>query len=483
MQKRIRRQLLLLSGALLLAACTSQAPSSATPGLEGPTPAPEFVEYWQSHGGAATFGPPLEVASHEGTLLQQPFLNVELIYDPSAPRSEAVRLAPLGRQLGLAAPAVPVPSDPDTRYFASTGHTLYTGFAPTYDELGGLTVAGAPIAEVEFGDGLIYQFFENLGLYREENAPPSEVHLLAYGLAAHSTSMDLVAIDLGFVLPPGLHLRPFGEFLDRYGGEAFFGRPLTDPYLAADDAIEQVFERAVLYAPPDLPGLTRLRPLGLRLGPAEPAVPPASDRSGLFFPSTGHNVLWVFADFYRTHDGETLLGLPLGEAVMQGEVLTQRFENAILEYHFDLPSSLAVQLAPMGASLIGVSTPMTATPSATSALPSPTPSTSRAAVIVRTWVEHPVLPAGAAQRIFIQATFSDGSPCDAIVPVVRVDGPRSSFYPEVPPLDANGYAELTLIVEDLLPGEIVNYEVAVAGEQGVGFAVGQFIAGLSGSAP
>jgi hypothetical protein len=483
MPRKIRRQLLLLGGALLLTACTSQAPTSTTPGPQGPTPAPEFVEYWQSHGGAATFGLPIEGASHEGTLVLQSFLNVELIYDPSAPQSEAVWLAPLGRRLGLAAPALPAPSGSDIRYFPSTGHILYTGFAQTYDELGGLTVAGAPIAEVEFGNGLIYQFFENLGLYREENAPPSEVHLLAYGLAAHRTSMDVVAIDLGFVLPPGLHMRPFGEFLDRYGGEAFFGRPLTDPYLGADEAIEQVFERAVLYAPPDLPGLTRLRPLGLRLGPADPPVPPASDRSGLFFPSSGHNVRWVFAEFYRTHEGELLLGLPLGEAVMQAEVLTQRFENAVLEYHFDLPSPFAVQLAPLGASLIGASTPTTAAPTPISGRPSPTPFGSQATVIVHTWVEYSVLPAGATQRIFIQATLSEGSPWGGVIPVVRVDGPRSSFYPEVPPLDANGYAELTLVVEDLLPGEIVNYEVAVAGEQGVGFAVGQFIAGFSGSAP
>jgi hypothetical protein len=186
----------------------------------------------------------------------------------------------------------------------------------------------------------------------------------------------------------------------------------------------------------------------------------------------------VFAEFYRAHDGELLLGLPLGEAVMQGEVLTQRFENAVLEYHFDLPSALAVQLAPLGASLIGASTPTTAAPAPVSGQPSPTPAGSQATVIVRTWVEHSVLPAGATQRIFIQAALSGG-----VVPVVRVDGPRSSFYPEVPPLDANGYAELTLVVEDLLPGEIVNYEVAVAGERGVGFAVGQFISGISGSAP
>lgn len=465
---------LLLAGAVLVAACGPAGPPAPSQLPDAPAVTAPLLGFWERQGGAAVFGAPLEPARAEGGVQSQLFLNVELALGPDG----VVRATPLGRRLGLAEPPVPPPAGPAARYFPATGHTLYTGFAAAYARLGGEAFAGAPIGEVRFGEGRIVQVFENLGLYREEAAAPSDVRLLALGVAASSPADVGAHVRRGAVLPPGLQARPFAPFLDRYGGEALFGRPLTEPYLTEEGDLEQVFERAVLYAPPEAPGQARLRPLGLLLGPAQPAVPPGPEPGDLYFTSTGHTVRWAFAAFYRLHDGERLLGLPLEEAEMLDGVLRQRFENAWLEFRFELPSPLAVQFAPLGLDYAPAGPVVP--------LPSPTPGArggGTGEIVVRTWVEAPILPAGAAQRVTVEVLAPDGRPWPGLVPLVRVQTPRAAFFADVPPTGADGRTEFTLRIEDLRPGEIVNYEVAVSTDLGAAYALGQFVARLGDRTP
>lgn len=459
----------LLAAAALVAACGSAGPPTLSPPSDAPAVAAPLTGFWESRGGAAVLGAPLEAARIEDGVRRQLFVGVELVLGPDG----VVHAAPLGRRLGLAEPPVPPPADPAARYFVTTGHTLYTGFAAAYDGLGGEAFAGPPITEVRFDGGFIVQIYESLGLYREETAAPSDVRLLALGLAA-GQDLDVGGyLRQGAILPPGLRARPFADFLDRYGGEALFGRPLTDPYRTAEGDLEQVYERAVLFAPPEAPGQARLRPLGLRLGPAEPSVPPSPEAGDLYFSSTGHNVRWAFAAFYRLYDGERLLGLPLEESETLDGVLRQRFENAVLEYRFDLPTPLAVQFALLGLAYEpeGPTTP----------LPSATPGAAAVASgepVVRTWVESPLLAPGAAQRVTVEVLAPDGRPWPGLTPLVHVQAPRAAFFADVPPTGADGRAEFPLWIEDLRPGEIVNYEVAVSTDLGPGYAIGQYVVRL-----
>ncbi len=435
--------------------------------------APELVDFWQDHGGLATFGPPLAPARYENSLAIQTFLNVELVYDPA---SGVVRLAPLGYRLGLAEPPVPPPAD-GQGYFPATGHTLYPGFARAYQELGGQQVLGAPIAEVAFREDRVLQYFENAGLYRDRDAPPSEVRLLAFGLAYRAERPPAPRADFRAVLPPDIRSRPFGLFLDLHGGERVFGRPLTEPYLAPDGAVEQVYEGAVLYAPAEAPGEVRLRPIGYDLGPPAPPAEPAPEPEALYFPETGHNVRWAFADFYRAHDGRRLFGLPLEEAHPAGDTLRQRFENVVLLYRYDLPPHLAILLAPIGRSYRPPGQPQAPTPPP---LPTPTPQalpTLPPVAQVETWVAHSVLPPGRTQEIFVRLRLPDGRPWTGVRPVVAIQARQSTTYIEGPPTDSQGISRALVVLQDLVPGEIVTYEVAVASDTGLGYALGQFAAG------
>lgn len=476
--------MLIAAGSIPMAGCASPVPARS-PLADGPHRVASPLEsFWSSNGGLGTFGPPLEEARVEGSLLRQSFLNAEMILDPSLPEGARVYLAPLGLQLGLAEPPVASTGGIETRYFDESGHFLYPGFALFYDRMDGSRLAGPPIGEVRFRDGWVVQPFRNLGLIRAESAAPSEVRFLSYGLAARPDLTPQVSPESAF-LPPGLHARPFAAMIDRLGGESVIGPPLTDPFLSADGSLEQVYERAVLYSPLESPAQVRLRALGSALGPADPAVLEAAEGFDLYAPQTGHNIAWAFAAFYTARGGASTLGLPLEEAVLTGEVLRQRFESVVLEYHFELPPLLAVQLASLGteyllqlpARAIGGS----AAGEATSPLPS-TPFSQQPAYRVATLATFPVLRVGATQEITVTVTSTEGGPIAGLVPLVVIHTTRADIYPAMPATDDGGISRLALPLVDIQPGEIVNFEVFIIGDAGVGYALGQFAVG-SGSPP
>lgn len=476
--------MLMAATTMMVAGCASPVPARS-PLADGPHRVASPLEaFWSANGGLGTFGPPLEEARVEGSLLRQTFLNAEMILDPSLPESSRVYLAPLGLQLGLAEPPVAPTGGSETRYIQDTGHFLYPGFALFYDRMDGSRLAGPPIGEVRFRDGWVVQPFRNLGLIRAESAPPSEVRWLSYGLAARPDLTPQVARESAF-LPPGLHARPFAAMIDRLGGESVIGPPLTDPFLSADGSLEQVYERAVLFSPLESPAQVRLRALGSALGPADPAVLDAAEGFDLYAPQTGHNIAWAFAAFYTAHGGASTLGLPLEEAVLTGGVLRQRYESVVLEYHFDLPPLLAVQLAPLGA---GYLLQLPAQPmggpaaEATSLLPS-TPFSLEPAYRVTTLATFPVLRVGATQEITVTVASTEGDPVGGVVPLVVIHTARADIYPAFPPTDASGISRLALPLADIQPGEIVNFEVFIAGDAGVGHALGQFVVGSGSPLP
>lgn len=468
MLRAISFGLLIAASAALLSACTSSAPADNAPYFT----APELEAFLAAHGGERTFGTPIEAPRREASRLHQTFANAQLVYDAALPEGSRVSLVPLGNALGLATPPVARPAD-SSLYFETTGHALDPRLLSAYQAAGGMDVAGAPIAESVLRDGYLVQYCEALGLRLQQDAADSEFGYLAYGYA----SLFGRTAPPGTLLPPDLRERPFALFLDPYGGEAVFGRALSDPYAGTDGAVEQVFANAVLYAPADSPGSVRLRPLGAALGDPEAPVTGPSDTVGLYVPQSGHYVLWAFANFYRAHGAEAVLGLPLEEAKTANGILRQRFENVILEYRPDLPPHLAVQLAPLGvdyvvvgAGPLGSAGPVPAT--------APAIATCSGIAGVTTAPELAILPNGGLQRISIQVNRPDGSPWAGVTPIVVVHAPTGDLYPVVPPTDDHGQTAASLNVTGLRTGEIVNYEVVVAAEACTGYAIGQFAGGL-----
>jgi hypothetical protein len=467
---------------LLLAACSSNRHGLIKLNDDTVPIAIEFEAYWLDHGGLATFGPAIEPAFQDGAILRQTFMNVELVYRAEADSMEEVHLSPLGRYLGLAQPPVPRQKDDPSRYFNITGHTLHPRLEEIYYRLGGEDVLGLPIAEPTSRENRIEQYFENAGLFLDKKSGINNVGLLALGLESKPDRDSSTITGFTFVMPQRVILQPFSSFISTYGSEFVFGHPVGEPYLAADGSIEQVYERAILYFSETEDPAIKLRPIGYTFGPAGPPVADVEDPSGIYFQETGHNVRWAFAEFFRTHGGLEVLGLPLDEADLKGDRFRQRFENGILEYHFDLPAHLAVQLTPIELDdnyQSPVSEKSSFSPSrggqgSTSIKPR------QKSLTVISWVDHKLITVGTAQRIHILVAHTDGSPYVGIVPLISVYRPRAVIHPIVPATDERGRTEVSLYIYDLKPGENVRFEIAVVEDDSLGYAEGHFSARLSG---
>ena len=454
------------------------SPSSLAPGdAENPI-APEFKSLWEKAGGLATFGPPLETARRDGAVVGQTFLAVQLTYD-ARDRERPVRLAPLGLKLGLAEPAEPQTALQNGEYFPETGHTLYAGFAPLFDALGGLEIVGPPITEVHFRNGRITQYFENLGMVRPENASPSEVRLVALGLAALPAG-SAFGQEVDSVLLPGTVLRrPFSEALEAFGGEATLGQPLSDPYVAEDGALEQVYERVVVYGEGPSSTDVRFRPIGRQSGAASPAVPMSAEAGAIYDEATGHNIQWAFADFYRANRGRLLLGAPLEEARLEGARLLQTFENGGLVYDYDLPPDLAVQLAPLGEAFLA-GHPEPASSPTVEQPPSPTatllPPALSDNLFVQVTLERLVVASSGTQNVTVTLLDSNGDPMAGVRPTIAWYSADESGSDVAPATDAEGRTTIGLQVEGR-PFEIITVYVSARVDGRRGAALVQYAIG------
>jgi hypothetical protein len=206
-----------------------------------------------------------------------------------------------------------------TAYFAETGHNLAEPFRSRWEQAGGTLVLGAPLSEERWatGAGGVLQTFEKLTLLYDPGAEaPFDVRgqrldktlwLELAPRSAFAKAAGCAGPDCLFVAETGHTVSgAIAAFWQDLGGEAFLGKPLTEPYLDGDapGALNvQLFENAVLeeYAEG-----VRLRPLGRQLAEAnglltDPAFKPA--------PPTGGNSYLVNAS-----DGLRLRAAPSPDA-------------------------------------------------------------------------------------------------------------------------------------------------------------------------
>ena len=133
-----------------------------------------FLDWYSGHNGEAVFGLPRTEAMREGDRLVQYFQNALLVYYPElADTPRVIELDPLGEQ-ALGARSRPIASFDNTtirRYFPQTGHSLSGEFLAYWRAYGGVTIFGPPISEAVTLNGTVVQYFQNVRLEADPNAP------------------------------------------------------------------------------------------------------------------------------------------------------------------------------------------------------------------------------------------------------------------------------------------------------------------------
>ena len=151
------------------------APQGTTFPQTGYTVPPEFMPYWQAHGGLAIFGYPISAVRTEGGYEVQYFERNRFEYHPEL-KSTAyeVELGLLGTLLTADRTfpkAMSFANTSTSYYFPQTGHSLSGLFLRYWNSHGGLALFGYPISEVFTENGYSVQYFErNRFEYHPEHA-------------------------------------------------------------------------------------------------------------------------------------------------------------------------------------------------------------------------------------------------------------------------------------------------------------------------
>jgi len=452
----------LLTG-LYLSACAAgkvKAPASQTYEV-----APLFREFHNSLGGEEVLGAAISQPFDFNQLECQYTVNALMCEDPLLSTEARFSLYPLGTIF-----KVPVTSEAlsdKNGGLEVNGISIYEEFIPFYQQSSAGRYAGKPInpPSINYAQQRVEQYFENIGLYRSFNDAPGEVKLLAYGAFACDQVCNYLPQVEAIILDPSRAAadQPFLPALGAMDSSTVFGVPLTQPYIAKDGSLEQVYTNAILYSPADNPDKISLRPLPETLGipRAEPgAQTHDSGENVVFYPvkdELGYYVPSVFDAFIVAHGGRGFSGDPLSETIeISPGVYRQCFTYYCLLYNPALVEEERVSLAPLGQQYLeGLE-------NAGSELNPAVISNETVTLLVNE--QYPMLPGGKTQRIEILVTKTEDQTAlagvEATLEVLLPDGERYSG--EFPGTSKEGKAVLEIPAQESAPnGSIMVYEVCL----------------------
>lgn len=341
-----------------LSAC--QAPAAVDPApIEGTTYeiAPVFREFHTALGGDEVIGPAISQLFLYQELECQYTLNSLMCQNPLLSGSERFMLYPLGKAFDLKFTGTEINGDPAARVV--NGITVFEDFVPLFDQLSGEQYAGKPITgvNINYKQQRIEQYFENVGFYRMMNDPAGEARLLAYGAFACDQKCSYPPHVEAMLSDPAETIidQPFKTLLDEMEIGSAFGVPLTQPYIAADGALEQVYSNVVIYSPAEKPDKIRLRAITSELGiEIEKPIPQSHkrDETIVFYAiknGKGHHVPVKVDKFVTNHGGRKLSGDPISEpAEIEPGIIQQCFANYCLQYEPEAEKGEQVRLVTLG---------------------------------------------------------------------------------------------------------------------------------------
>ena len=266
----------------------------------------------------------------------------------------------------------------------------------------------------------------------------------------------------------------FTSYYAAFGGERIFGAPQTNPLVNPDTGqVIQYFQRMRLDFDPSLPAADQVYPFALgewaytdssaaELVAIDPAAP------SRMIAGAEYAVAEPFLSLYEAYDGETLFGLPISPRIWQGDIRTQYFENARLEWHPGFPEGERVQVGLLGQAHWLATKPagfeIAFSASALAGLPS---------VKLTTAVEFPLLYDDTTQIVHIKA-MADQRPVPELALELRLDADTSpiplgrtnrdgSLHAALPeqPWSAGEWVELTILAlnadGDILAEQLVRF--------------------------
>lgn len=384
-----------------------------------------FQTFYNKLGGQSTLGPAISPLIIENGKYYQYTTASLMEYDSQAPPSRNIRLAPIGVGIGVRDRPQIHTENVGGQYVG--GYQIYEKFVPLYNRLGGESVIGKPLAEVHKNilKERYEQYFENLGFYWIDGDTDDAVYLLAYGDWMCGQKCDDQSVRDGLIEVPTRFALPVREKAEELG-LGFTGLALTEPTLADDGHVEQIYENVLMVL--DLNtrevSLGRLpEPVGIaREAPNTPNPMP-----GMVFVPTegnlGYNVPLLFDEYIRNYGGYEFIGKPITHVFRpDSETREQCFTNICLYERLGVDGRMQAVPVPVGVDLLKLLGEIT----------------------VGSWEMYPILSPEQGQEIGI-IVMNGGKPVKGAASDLTIwmpDGEVQTF--QLPPTDENGETHLKL---------------------------------------
>lgn len=404
-------------------------------------------------------GPAISLAGQMGDRFCQYTLNALLCLDPNQEIEQGNLLYPVGQK--IAPHDDPLPENPKTVERMQDGFILFEEFIPLFDKLGGSSFTGKAQSHlrINYRQQRLEQFFENVGFYRQLQDSPGQVHLLAYG-AAHCAELCEypVTLENAVNLEIDVTHQPFAMAVYRWKAQQTFGQPLTQPYLAEDGSLEQIYENVVIFSPPDAPQDAKLRMLNNSENQPVEANP---DKRMVFIKTDGElgfNVPKIFEQKILESGGWELAGNPVSEVQETSTpgLYRQCFQAYCLEYQAKGAEASEIRFSPRGNEYL-----KQANLAADLILPK---TQTDSLISFKTILAKPAISSKDAQQITIEVTNQqDHLPvigAEALAVISLPDGSLQTYPFE--PTGADGRSEVEIpAMRSTANGSLIRYDVCV----------------------
>lgn len=412
-----------------------------------------FLEFYNLLGGERVLGRAIGPAFQQDGKTLQYTENTLMAYDESKPVGDRFNFELLGASFEISDPPLPAPENqPEARYIE--GYVVPAEFAPLFDQLGGTRFVGYPLTQVRWNaeKSRYEQYFEKMGFYQREGE--KQVYLLPYGRIAcrgRQPAPGCSAIVAEAIIDAEYLPQPFLPIVQRLGQD-FTGAPLSEPYLASDGMLEQVYENVVLAVDPRNLRTISLRPLPLLTGyQRAPLVPPVNDHRMAFHAldpsgSLGHNIPKPFLEYIAARGGPELAGPPISELFEENGIRRQCFENYCLDFDPAAPDGAQIRPAPLGRAYLRGQ------------------SYQPAQIGLLAWEAHSRIAPGQEQVLGVRAYNGIvDQPMQDIEPTVEISLPNGAVKKLVfPPTSNAGNTYLKVNLPDLKSGDLIAYKVCAS---------------------
>lgn len=441
-------------------------------GLPSPTPEgtysidPLFQPYYQRLGDADVLGPAISpVFEDKGKIYQ--YLDSGLLrYDPDLPLSQRLGFAPLGRDLGVF--ELPVANLSPSKGTYADGHRIDDQFLPLYIKLGGKDTFGKLLTEIHKNteENRYEQYFENLGFYWSADDPDKTVRLLSYGAWKCDQSCRHPPPEGSRLNQPLRSAVPFVTEVARKGLD-FTGYALTEPYLAPDGLLEQIYENVVLTVDTGTGSDVRLLDLPEKVGIAMEALVQQSTTGEMYFypvqGGLGYNIPPYFMEYIQENGGMDYIGTPITQLAQQADqTYRQCFKNMCLEAAPDSSGNLSVHPVPLGVKYRD----LYFKPEQVKISPDQSVD-----ITMQLWEDYPMVSPTQEQQIGV-AVYGNNVPVAGMVPELELTLPDGSVKTYVmPPTGTDGQTQLKVESLNARNGTLIPYKVCVGTPSGHKFCV------------